>query len=58
MFERRGIKIFVVAAASNPSPFGELRDCLEAETDTGLTLACKKNHVKCVENILEHEKCS
>ena len=32
MFERRGIKIFVVAAASNPSPFGELRDCLEAET--------------------------
>ena len=32
VFERRGIKIFVVAAASNPSPFGELRDCLEAET--------------------------
>ena len=32
MFERRGIKNFVVAAASFPSPFGELRDCLEAET--------------------------
>jgi len=25
--------------------------------ETGLTLACQKNHVKCVENILDHDKC-
>ena len=32
VFERHGIKNFVVATASVPSPYGELRDHLEAET--------------------------
>ena len=38
MFERHGIKTFVVATPSTPSPFGELRDHLEAETVQTLQL--------------------
>ena len=38
MFERHGIKRIVVATASVPSPFGELRDHLEAETVQTLQL--------------------
>ena len=35
VFERHGIKILSVATPSTPSPFGELRDCFEAETVQG-----------------------
>ena len=56
MFERHGIKILSVATPSTPSPFGELRDCLEAETErAGLKIVLL---VLCLFNVRTNLKAS